>query len=568
MIFIVFGAVLAGAQQADPSISPSSAPLVTPAPSIVPANKPLVMGGEAADWKDLDLTEARVHPAGPNALYVRQVALKGKFFSFLAKQDAEGNWKIGEIFDEASNAFPVAAFFDIATLTVSSDGDLVIDGIMLDGKAVKKTARILADGSLSFVPGFESGSFVGSSLERSKLLGRPHYDETITGLERLNSESLARIGSLETDNNKLLATAESSQKELALAKKSEADAVAERDAALASQTTLLGENTALKAQKDELSASITELKSRNTALAKETDSLKTEITALKVSSDGVEPKSGADTALTPADAGDVAGMQKQIETLDAKVKTLEGRVSTLEASGGSGNDSDVKATVARLQAENEKLMAERATIENNVRSLFLKSGYIASLRPMFTKKILSGFEGGKSEMGSWLVKNGVLQQENKREFFSRYTLPLVQKGTTLLYSFSLKSTGKDWVGAGLHLYATDSPKRGYGHGNSLLVWFTRDPDYYGNKHTYLQLYKSDDDVAMGRVLDAAIEEGIDTELKVEILYQPQDEYITMTVNGVEKVRYKTWFGVDEGVEVAFRTLDSAEFKNLEVFAQP
>jgi hypothetical protein len=69
---------------------------------------------------------------------------------------------------------------------------------------------------------------------------------------------------------------------------------------------------------------------------------------------------------------------------------------------------------------------------------------------------------------------------------------------------------------------------------------------------------------MGRVLDSAIQESISDKLQIEVLYQPVEEYLTVSVNGVEKIRYKTWFGINSGVEVALRSLDSAEFTNLEV----
>ena len=181
---------------------------------------------------------------------------------------------------------------------------------------------------------------------------------------------------------------------------------------------------------------------------------------------------------------------------------------------------------------------------------------------------MTGFAGSSSAMGTWQSSAGTVAQTDPSQYFARLDLPLVQNREALLYEFTGTATGRGWAGYGMHIYADKSTlRRGYGFGESLLVWLTRDPEVYGTNQTYLELYRSKDDVNMERVLHAAIEEPISAPLKIEILYQPEQEYITIAVNGEEKIRYKTWFEVDNGVQVALRSLGTAQFTGLRVLAE-
>ena len=64
--------------------------------------------------------------------------------------------------------------------------------------------------------------------------------------------------------------------------------------------------------------------------------------------------------------------------------------------------------------------------------------------------------------------------------FGKLLLPAEQKDSPVLYSFKAKSTDppNEWVGFGLHIYVDNVEKRGYGLGDSLLVWLTRDQEVY------------------------------------------------------------------------------------------
>jgi hypothetical protein len=180
--------------------------------------------------------------------------------------------------------------------------------------------------------------------------------------------------------------------------------------------------------------------------------------------------------------------------------------------------------------------------------------------------VRSGFDGYKVRIGTWKITGGILSQTDKKQYFSRITFPLVQSAKPFLYSFEMKAGANGWVGAGIHLFADSVKKtKGFGEGKSLLVWLTRDAKVRGNDGTYLQVYRSDSDVSMERVLDAKIKEKLDGWNRVDVLYEPANEFIVIAVNGTVRAAYRTYFGIGSGVTMSLRTLgNGVAFRNLEV----
>lgn len=232
--------------------------------------------------------------------------------------------------------------------------------------------------------------------------------------------------------------------------------------------------------------------------------------------------------------------------------------------------SDVEDALRRrireLEGRNRELSAEKAAIEQEVRATLLRDGFIAALRPSLGAVVLDSLETAEAQLGAWQVIGNAATQRDPEMLFGKLVLPLDQGTAPVLYSFDARSndSADEWVGFGLHIYVADVEKKGYGLGDSLLVWLTRDREVYKTDKTHLQLYRSDDDINMGRVMDAVITDPITDYVGVEVLYEPVRQYITIAVDGVEKIRYKTWFGIDEGLEIALRTLGTAEFRNLTV----
>ncbi len=518
--------------------------------------------------QELDFSDAQVSLAGPAAIYLRNVKKNNENYSLLFKKDNEESWILLEVTQEGENVFPKNSVFEFARLTSLSDGQLELDGILVDGKPYRTIVSFTGDRALKINPVLEAGTLIGSSLRRARQAGSEAYKDEIARLEasetdlsdlrRINQETLAKIGSLETEKERaayergdlLNKVGELNQRNQVL--------VQELDG-------LKGEFESMRQAKLELEQIILANTTTQTTLE----------TAHVVQRDARVQSEGASD-----DQGVLSRIESSIDKLQAQVlelgRRIDGTSSRLVSdsdgpqpvSAGNGTaNPELEQQIKDLQKENERLMAERNTLEQSLRETLLRDGYLALLKPSLKNQILAGFDQAKSIIGRWKVSPNLAEQIDARQYFSQLKIPLEQSKKNTLYKFTLKSTGKAWVGAGLHLFSTGSSKRGYGQGRSLLVWLTRDPEHYKNNRTYLQVYKSDDDINMGRVLDAAIPEHIGEDLDIEVLYQPNQEYITIAVNGVEKVRYKTWFGVNEGVEVALRTLDTAQFSNLEVWTE-
>jgi hypothetical protein len=173
----------------------------------------------------------------------------------------------------------------------------------------------------------------------------------------------------------------------------------------------------------------------------------------------------------------------------------------------------------------------------------------------FHKNLRTGFDGSLARMGSWKITGQTAAQTDASQYFSRLEMPLAQGKAATLYRFKARSTGKGWIGLGLHIFVEDNKKkRGYGEGKSLLVWFTRDKSTRGDDATYLQLFRSDTDVVMERMFDAELQDGLAAWRLVEIVYDPVADYIAVSVDGVLRAVYKTFFGRDAGATVSLRTL--------------
>jgi hypothetical protein len=247
--------------------------------------------------------------------------------------------------------------------------------------------------------------------------------------------------------------------------------------------------------------------------------------------------------------------QETLSDLEAAASAHRAEAAELEAKA-----ADLEARIAWLELARETEAVEVVAAE-------LESWGDLRLDPASYPEVLrKGFDGGESRMGTWKIAGGVAEQTDGAQYFSRLTFPLVQSEAPTLYSFEVKAGPKGWVGAGLHFFAEGVRKtKGYGEGRSLLVWLTRDAKMRGDEETYLQIYRSDDDVNMERVLDAEVKEDVSVWNRLDILYEPASEFVVIAVNGSVRTAYRTFFGIGSGVSVSLRTLGSGvSFRNFEV----
>lgn len=276
------------------------------------------------------------------------------------------------------------------------------------------------------------------------------------------------------------------------------------------------------------------------------------------------PQAGAATAAAAeASAAEAeaarAAYEARAAELEAKVAELELALREAEEAGQALPEGavELERRIAELEAERDglagRLAAERA-------------GRL-DLEP-YDELLLSGFGSARPRIGTWKVEGGRASQLDAKAFFARLEMPLEQTKRPYLYRFTAVSQGQGWVGLGLHLFASNvRSRKGYGEGRSLLVWLTRDPEERRTDATYLQLYRSDDDVNMERVLDAKLEERIADRNLVEVLYDPETGYLAVALNGRLAAKYRTWFGIEGGIGVSLRSLGGgASFSGFEVLA--
>ena len=353
--------------------------------------------------------------------------------------------------------------------------------------------------------------------------------------------------------------------------------IAELEARLADTELALAESSeALLLAQDGLAASDETVQKLESALEVSESSLKDTRTTLEklqeqlAKAESETTRSETEAVRTPS-AGEAPG--------DARLGALAAERDAALAARAQAEAARKAAEAARTAAEVSRAATEAALAEalesgivrvaQEKGSREAANGYLSGWTldtSRFTRVLRSDLMDSSARMGTWVVQGAGARQTDASQYFSRLELPLAQDGKTLLYSFRARATGKGWVGLGLHFFVEDVVKRrGYGEGKSLLIWFTRDQAARGVDTTYLQLYRSDNDVVMERMFDAAIGDSLVIWRKVDIVYDPAAEYVAVSVDGVLRIVYKTFFGRTSGATMALRTLGGCvEFADFSV----
>ncbi len=414
------------------------------------------------------------------------------------------------------------------------------------------------------------------------------------GARLADAEARLAVGELDDDalgaalieKDELLAGKDASlaEKDALLSEKDAA--IAEKDASLVEKDAAIAEKDAMLAERD---ASVAELDARIASLDAELAEAKASLaeaeSALAERDGPVEASASAEAVAPPAVAtrDDGAAAAETIAALEGRVAELsaerDAAVATRDAAVATRDASDAMRLATERILEETKAELERALADAKAAGAVVPSparaaagGYLSGWAidaSRFARRLRSGFDGSSSRLGSWRISGETASQTDPSQYFSRLEMPLAQGEAATLYRFKARSTGDGWVGIGLHLYVEDVKKRrGYGEGKSLLVWFTRDRAARGDDATYLQLYRSDDDVVMERMFDAELSDGIERWRSVEVLYDPAAEYIAVSVDGVLRVVYKTFFGRDSGATVSLRTLGAGgSFSDFSAWAE-
>ncbi len=179
--------------------------------------------------------------------------------------------------------------------------------------------------------------------------------------------------------------------------------------------------------------------------------------------------------------------------------------------------------------------------------------------------LLKGFETAVPVVGQWKIAGGVAMQTDPDALFAKLATPLVQDRRTFSYSFSAKSDApnRGWVGVGFHAFTPKSyTQKGFGSGDSLCVWLTRDPVHFMKDITRLQLYRSTDDWNMDLLDEVPVAESIYDLNRFEVTVDPVAGSISVSMNGTARLTAKGILELRNGIYVVFRSLDTAEFSDF------
>jgi len=165
-------------------------------------------------------------------------------------------------------------------------------------------------------------------------------------------------------------------------------------------------------------------------------------------------------------------------------------------------------------------------------------------------------------VGQWTIEGGHARQTDGEAFFAKLAIPAVQALQPITYSFTAKSVarGRGWVGLGATLFAPRSGLiKGYGSGNSLLIWLTRDPVHFAENMTRLQVYRSVNSWKMVLIGETPVSESIFDANRFDIAVEPSGGTISVSLNGSERLAMKGITGLEAGAFVILRSLDGADF---------
>jgi len=130
----------------------------------------------------------------------------------------------------------------------------------------------------------------------------------------------------------------------------------------------------------------------------------------------------------------------------------------------------------------------------------------------------------------------------------------------LRFSFKAQSTGKRWVGVGVHLYVSESTTaEGWGKGESILVWLTYDKVHFTENQTRIQLYHSYADSRMDMIAEAPAAVDIFEFNRFEIDVDPQKGNVFVRLNGTDALDAAGILGLRKIEEIALRAIDTASF---------
>lgn len=170
-----------------------------------------------------------------------------------------------------------------------------------------------------------------------------------------------------------------------------------------------------------------------------------------------------------------------------------------------------------------------------------------------------------AKTGSWGLSIDGFAQTDASQYFAKYVVPVPQNVNRINYSFSGNASTEGWKGFGFHFLASDAETaKGYGYGQSYLLWVTKDPEHTNSESTFVQLYRSYSDTWMVQLKNRAISADISETIDIEVLVNQDKNTIDVIANGELVFSFKDEKLIRSGKEIVLRALDKAVFTDFGV----
>jgi TolA-binding protein len=263
-------------------------------------------------------------------------------------------------------------------------------------------------------------------------------------------------------------------------------------------------------------------------------------------------------------AGRAAELESEIGRLEVSLQQKDDRIARLnrqlEQRPEAEQVRELRAQIQELETQAERQNERIAELQNVAAGLRTEDWMTASQR--LRTLLLSGFGKGSVVSGTWNVSGGAAAQTGAQQLYAKYAMPVRQDAGELLFSFTGSAQGSGKRGYGLHFLASGSTANGYGYGNSYLVWVTRDPSHYQNDMTYVQLYRSYDDVRMVELASAAVPPTITSRSDLQVYVKRDEQTISVALDGRQVLRFRDPNMIRSGSQVAARAMGAVRLENL------
>ena len=192
-----------------------------------------------------------------------------------------------------------------------------------------------------------------------------------------------------------------------------------------------------------------------------------------------------------------------------------------------------------------------------------------AVKQRLSRPIHSGFEPESGyTWGSWELSNGELKQTDPQNYFAKYSIPLLQSEREYLYSFRAAGPQEGWIGYGLHLLASEVEEADkYEFGNSYLVWITRDYRHNRTDKTFVELYRSNGEGKMVRLVSKAVYENLSASPTIAVHSNTNENTITVYAEDKEVFSFEDRDMYREGGMVSLRSLGETTFSQFTVYTK-